>query len=237
MWPPTACGRLAPAVPRRYPRLAIVAGADVRLVEPQADGVERVNVDPLRQARLAAQQPLQLGVQRVGQRVGEGGQQDAGVGMRARQMRGPVQRDDGLARARRTGDAGRAGVVALHPLPLLGVQEDRPLLPREIEGALQLLDIGHHAEAALGVGMVERVRLRRHGLRHARLAAGRQFQQRLRRLGRQVVGQGQQRVLGRRLHIVQPLGRHAVAEQFVVATFGEQGRLRRFGASGSSACT
>ena len=68
-----------------------------------------------------------------------------------------VQCHDGLARARGSGDARRAGVVALHPLPLLRVQEDRPLLPREIEGALQLLDVGHYAEATLGVGMVERI--------------------------------------------------------------------------------
>ena len=220
-------------------RLAIVAWPDVRLVEPQADGVERVNINPLRETRFVAQQSLQLGLQRIRQRVGEGRQQNAGVGMRARQMGGPVQCDDGLARARRTGDARRAGVVALHPLPLLGMQEDRPLLPGEIEGALQLLDIRHHAEAALGVGMIEGIRRRRGGLGHAGLAAGRQFQQRLRRLGRQVVGQGQQRVLGRRLDIVQPLGGHAVAEQFVVGRAGENGlllggRLRR---RGSSVCT
>ena len=198
---------------------------DVRLVEPKADGVERVNIDPLGETRFVAQQSLQLGLQRIRQRVGEGRQQDAGVGMRARQMGGPVQRHDGLARARRAGDARRAGVVALHPLPLLGVQEDRPLLPREIEGALQLLDVRHHAEAALGVGMIEGIRRRHGGLRHARLAARRQFQQRLRCLGGQMVGQGQQRVLGRLLDVVEPLGGHAVAEQFVV------GHARRKGAS------
>ena len=73
---------------------------DVRLVEPQTDGVERVNVDPLRETRFIAQQPLQLGLQRIRQRVGERRQQHAGVGMRARQMGGPVQRHDGLAGAR-----------------------------------------------------------------------------------------------------------------------------------------
>ena len=204
---------------------------DVRLVEPQADGVERVNIDPLRETRLTAQQPLQLGLQRIRQRVGEGRQQDAGVGMRARQMGGPVQRHDGLACARRTGDARRPGVVALHPLPLLGVQEDRPLLPREIEGALQLLDVRHHAEAALGIGMIERIRRRHGGLRHARLATGRQFQQRLRRLGGQMVGQGQQRVLGRLPDIGEPLGGHAVAEQFVIGRLGENAASSRRPAS------
>ena len=65
-----------------------------------ADGVERVDVDPLGETRLAAEQPLQLGVQRVRQRVGERRQQHAGIGLRSRQDDRPVQGDDGLARAR-----------------------------------------------------------------------------------------------------------------------------------------
>jgi hypothetical protein len=44
---------------------------DVRLVKPNADGVERVNVDPFRQARFVTQKPSQFGAQRVGERVGE----------------------------------------------------------------------------------------------------------------------------------------------------------------------
>ena len=73
---------------------------DMRLVEPKTDGIERVNVDPLGEARFIAQQSFQLGLQRIRQRVGEGRQQDSGVGIRARQMSGPVQCHDGLARAR-----------------------------------------------------------------------------------------------------------------------------------------
>ena len=73
-------------------------------------------------------------------------------------MSGTVQRNDGLACARRTGDARRAGVVSLHPLPLLWVQKDRPLFPREIERALQLLYVRHYAEAALGIRMIEWIR-------------------------------------------------------------------------------
>lgn len=65
-----------------------------------------------------------------------------------------MQRHDSLACARGTGNTGRPVIVALHPLPLLRVQEDRPLLPGVIEGVLQLLHIRHHAEAALGVGMI-----------------------------------------------------------------------------------
>ena len=71
------------------------------------------------------------------------------------------------------------------------------------------------------------LRRNRGGLRHAGLAAGRQFQQRLGRLRRQVVGQDQQRVLGRLLDVAEPLRRHAVAEQFVVGLVGEQRRFLR----------
>lgn len=73
--------------------------SDVRLVEPETDRVERVNIHPLRETRFVAEQSLQLGVQCVRQRVGEGGEQDAGVGMCACQMSGSVQCDDGLAGA------------------------------------------------------------------------------------------------------------------------------------------
>ena len=74
----------------------------MRLVEPHSDGAKRAHVDPLAETRFVAQQSLQLGMQCVRQRVGERGQQDAGIGMLARQMGGPVQRHDGLPRARRS---------------------------------------------------------------------------------------------------------------------------------------
>jgi hypothetical protein len=170
---------------------------DVRLVETKTDAVERMNVDTFRKAWFVIQQPPQLGVQGAGQRVGEGRQQHPGIGMRAREKRRPMQGDDGLARSRRAGNPRRPGVVALDPLPLFGVQKDRPLFPRVIESALQFLDVAHDAEAALRVRMVEGVGGYRRCCRHPRFAARRQFQQGLGRLGRQMVGQGQQRVLGR----------------------------------------
>ena len=153
---------------------------------------ERVNINPFREARFIAQQSLQLGLQRIRQRVGERRQQDAGVGVRARQIGGPMQRNDGLARACRAGDTRRAGIVAFHPLALLGVQEDCPLLPGEIEGAFQFLHIRHDAEPPLGIGMIEGIGHRHGWLEHTGLATRRQFQQRLRSLGWQVLGQDQQ---------------------------------------------
>ncbi|KFB73003.1 MAG: hypothetical protein AW09_001778 [Candidatus Accumulibacter phosphatis] len=77
--------------------------------------------------------------------------------------------------------------------------------------------------------MVEGVGGYRRCCRHPRFAARRQFQQGLGRLGRQVVGQGQQRVLGRVPDVVQPLGGHAVGQQFLVAATGEQRFQQRGG--------
>jgi hypothetical protein len=63
---------------------------DVRFVEPQTNGVERVDINSFHETRFAAEKPPQFGLQRVRQRVREGRQQDAGVGVRARQMSRPV---------------------------------------------------------------------------------------------------------------------------------------------------
>ena len=52
------------------------------------------------------------------------------------------------------------------------MQEDRPFLPREIERALEFLDVGHHPEAALGVGVIERIRDGRRRFHRPRFAAG-----------------------------------------------------------------
>ena len=70
--------------------------------------------------------------------------------------------------------------------------------------------------------MIEWIR-RCHGCRrHAGLATRRQFQQCLRCLGRQVVAQDQQRVLGRVFDISQPFSGNTVAEQFIIGPAGEK---------------
>ena len=63
---------------------------DMRLVQPQANGVERVDVNPLRETRFVVQQPSQLGLQRIRQCIGEGRKQNSGIRVGARQMRSPV---------------------------------------------------------------------------------------------------------------------------------------------------
>jgi hypothetical protein len=57
--------------------------------------------------------------------------------------------------------------------------------------------------------VVERGLRRGMGLRHARFAASCQFQERLCGLRRQMVRNDEDRVLGRALHILEPLDRHA----------------------------
>jgi hypothetical protein len=73
-------------------------------------------------------------------------------------MHRAVEGHDRLAGASGAANPRRPGEVTLHRLPLLGVQENGPLLPRKIEGTLEFLDVGHHAESALGIGMIEGIR-------------------------------------------------------------------------------
>ena len=92
------------------------------------------------------------------------------------------------------------------------VQEDCPLLPRELEGALQLVCVLHEAKATLRIRMREWVRAGGRVRRPVWCAAGGKLQQRLRRFGRQVVGEIEQRVLVRATNITQPRLGHAVAQ-------------------------
>jgi hypothetical protein len=77
-------------------------------------------------------------------------------------------------------------------LPLLGMQEDGPFVPRIIEGPRQFLDVGHDPKPALGIGMSERIGNCGRRLRHARAATGRQFQECLGGFARQVFDDGEQ---------------------------------------------
>ena len=102
-----------------------------------------------------------------------------------------------------------------------------PLLPGAVQRSLQRLHVRHHPEAALRVRMRERIGAR-HGRRRAvRRTAGRKLQQRLGGLARQMIGEVEQRVLRRGAHVIQPLDRHAVAEQIVFRRVGEDGCPRR----------
>ncbi len=147
-------------------------------------------------------------------------------------MHRPVERHDGLAGAGRARDARRAAVLPFDKLPLGRVQKDGPLLPGVVERSLQRLHVRYYPEAALRVRMREWIGARHGRHRTVRRTAGCKLQQRLGGLARQVIGEVEERVLCRGPHVVQPLDRHAVAEQVVVRRAGEdRGPRRRWSAS------
>jgi len=136
-----------------------------------------------------------------------------------------MQRHDGLAGAGGARNPSRPAVAALDELALGRMQENRPFLPGEVEGTFKFLDIGQHAEAALGIGMREGIGLDWGGRRQCRSRAGGEIEQRLGRLLRQVGGEAEQGVLGGLAHVGQPFRRHAIAQQRFVGHVGEQWRL------------
>ena len=170
--------------------------SNVSLVEPKADGVERVNVDPFCQTRFARQAVASAWSERIRQRVGERRQQDTGVGMSPRQ--------DG----RRDATPRWSCPYPPNQRPAPGhCSRARPIPVVRGAGRPSTSPTENRARAATprrsssrGSGAERRgdrrdsPPLRRLGARG--LAARRQFQQRLRSLGGQMIGQGQQRVLG-----------------------------------------
>ena len=62
-----------------------------------------------------------------------------------------------LPGTRRTRHPRWTAVIALDQSTLRRVKENRPFVPGIVERALQFLYVGHHAEAALRVGMRERI--------------------------------------------------------------------------------
>jgi hypothetical protein len=72
--------------------------ANEGLVEPQPESVERAHVDPITEPVLVAEEPLQLGLLRMGQRIGERGQHHPRVGIRPGEVDGPVEGNDRLHR-------------------------------------------------------------------------------------------------------------------------------------------
>ena len=165
---------------------------------------------------LVADEASELLPQHARERVAERREQHARLRVRAREVDGAMQRDHRLAGAGRAGDARRASILAIHELLLRGVQEHRPLLPRVVEGSLQRVRVLHDAEAALRVGMGERVGLLVGVNWYARGAARRQLKQCFGGLRREVLGELEERVIGRRAHVGEPFERDAVCEQVLV---------------------
>ena len=75
------------------------------------------------------------------------------------------------------------GVVPFDDATLGWMEEDGPLIPRVVQGALQLFPITHNSEAALRVRVIERVDVHNQA-RDLRRPTGSQLQQRLGGLAR-----------------------------------------------------
>ena len=73
---------------------------ELRLVKSKPQGAHRVHLEAFEHARLVPDQPLDVGAQRVGQRLRERREQNAAVRHRARQVNGAMKSDDRLASAR-----------------------------------------------------------------------------------------------------------------------------------------
>src|SRR5579863_5676 len=140
-----------------------------------------------------------------------------------------MQRDDGFPGTGRTRHPSWTAVIALDQSTLRWMEENRPFVPGVIERALQLLYVGHHAEAALGVGMRERIGANGYGLRDFWCDARRQIQERLGSLARQVIRQFQQRILIGEADIRQPFGGDAIPQQLVLRDAGKQRWLQSRG--------
>ena len=167
----------------------------------------------------------ELGAEAVGEALVVGGEQDAGGGIGAGEADGAVEGDDGLAGAGAAGDAGGAGEVACRRSRVWArVEEDRPLLPRGVEGAGEL--VGSRRGGGSGAGR----RGARRGRASARAGAGwmpaERLMQRLQRLGGEVGGEVEERVLGGGADVGEPVGRDAAEEQRRLRGAGEEGRPR-----------
>jgi len=186
---------LAQQLDRRFAAGGARALADVHPVKPLTDCGERMHVDPAPPSRgWLLTSRFNRVCNALGQRIRK--TSSAGFGRRDSRERG------GTARCRATmvfpvpaepENPGRPVVIAFHPLPLLGMQEDRPFSPRENPGR------GPSSSAPaitrkrlLRVGMLERADCPlRPAAARAVFPPVASCQKGLGRLARQVIGQGE----------------------------------------------
>src|SRR5690606_13196023 len=162
--------------------------------------------------RLVADQPAQLHAKGVRKRIGEGREQDACIMMISCEMDRAVQRHNCLTRTRGSSDPRRAIKRALDRITLLGMKEDRPLLPRVFECPLEFFSVFDGTEAPLRIRMIEGI-LGYLLDRRVWSASCRELQQRLCRLMRKMVGEVQKGIFGGLLDFVHPVGWHAVLKE------------------------
>lgn len=164
---------------------------EFRRIQADAKSIHGGHVDTFAELGSVPDQPIQIAAQSIGQRVRKRGKQNARIFVLMCQMHSPVQGNHGLARTSRSRHTCRTVVMTLNQLTLCRMEEYRPLVPRVFQGADQFVHIGHDAESALRVWVLEWVRPLGCHFRQGRRAACRQFKQGFGRLTRQVVGQFQ----------------------------------------------
>ena len=145
-------------------------------------------------------------------------------GILAGEPDGAMDRHDGLAGARRTGDARRPREGTLDQRPLGRVEEDAPFLPWKGERLFQFLLIGDRPDPPQRIGMRERIGDggSRRGRRQP--AGGGIFEQGFGGFGRQMGRQREETVFAGRADVGQPVGGHADREQRIVVQRGKQRR-------------
>src|SRR5947209_1762167 len=97
--------------------------AEVHLVEPRADRIHRMYLQPFSKAWFVADQPPELRSKGIRQSVGESGEQYPGVRIGPGKKDGAMQRDNGLACACRTRNPGWAVVIPLNQCALGWMKE------------------------------------------------------------------------------------------------------------------
>ena len=75
--------------------------------------------------------------------------------MRTGQKHRAVKCHDSLPSTSRAGNARGAAGGLFDKLTLFGMEKDRPFIPGKLQRAFEFFDVGHHAEASLGVWVVE----------------------------------------------------------------------------------
>ena len=138
-----------------------------------------------------------------------------------------MNRHDGLAGARRTGDARRPREGTLDQRALGRVEEDAPFLPRKRERLFQFLLVGDQPDPPQRIGMRERIGDGRGRSGRRQPAGGGVFEQRFGGFGRQVRRQREETVFAGRADVGQPVGGHADGEQRIIVQRGKQRRRGR----------
>ena len=188
-----------------------------------------MHINPRRNSGLTPNQACQPRRQRLGEWLGECGQQHPRLWIAPRQMHGAMQRHDRFARPCGTSDTRRPRKAPLYQGTLRGMQKDCPAIPGKIERPAKLIPILQHAEPPLRLRMREGIGsgLGRGGLSDNRLLAHRKPQQRFLRFLWQMGQQIKERGLSRLSHIIHPFFGHPEGHDFQFAQPGEKLWFRR----------